>query len=179
VTCSSCEDLFERYLDDTLAPAQRARVLTHLRQCGRCKGILEELRVIDALLVAPRTVALPENFTFATMAEIRSLPRPYASTAPVVAYVVSYLVAAWLLIAAGFLLAGSAMRAFGETALDAGAHVMRLFGAVGDAAMRILGDFSSLGAVVGAAILIDVALIVAVIVGLRLVGTRYTERLRS
>ena len=40
--------------------------------------MLDELRVVDALIAAPRHVELPENFTFATMAEVRSLPRPHA-----------------------------------------------------------------------------------------------------
>jgi anti-sigma factor RsiW len=179
VSCSSCEELFEAYLDDTLAPAQRARVLAHLNACGSCKGILDELRVVDALLVAPRTLELPPNFTFATMAEIRSLPRPHPSPAPLVAYLVSYLVAAWLLIAAGFLLAGSAMRAFGETALDAIAQLARTFGALLHEGARMLGDLGTLGTMLGAAVLIDVTLVVALIVGFAVLRPRLTDRLRS
>jgi len=126
VSCNSSEALFEQYLDNTLLPARRAVLLAHLNHCGRCKGVLEELRVVDALIASPRHVELPENFTFATMAEVRTLPRPQVSTAPVYAYLIAYLVAAWLLAGAGFLFAASAMRAFGETALDAGRAVRRL-----------------------------------------------------
>ena len=179
MTCSSSESLFEGYLDDTLAPSQRARLLAHLRGCGRCTGLLEELRVVDALIASPRTVELPENFTFATMAEVRALPRPHVSRAPVFAYLVSYLVAAWLLIGAGFLLASGAMRAIGETSLDASAQLQRTLGALLHAGTRVAGDFGSLGTLLGGAILLDAVFIAAVVVGFRVLRPRLAERLRS
>ena len=179
MSCSSSEDLFEGYLDGTLLPARRARLLAHLASCGACKGVLEELRVVDALIASPRHVELPANFTFATMAEVRSLPRPHATSAPVYAYLVSYLVAAWLLIGAGFLFAATAMRAFGETALDASASLARVFGIVGHAGARIAGDFGALGTLLGAAIVLDVAVVLALVVGFTVVRPRLAEHLRS
>jgi anti-sigma factor RsiW len=179
VSCNSSEALFEGYLDHTLLPAQRARLLVHLGSCGRCKGVLDELRVVDALLVSPRAVELPENFTFATMAEVRSLPRPHVSTAPVYAYLVSYLVAAWLLIGAGFVLAGSVMRAFGETALDMSAQLARTLGVVGHAGVRIFDHLGSLGTLLGAAVVLDVFFAFVLVVGFTVVRPRLAERLRS
>jgi len=178
VSCSSSEALFEAYLDDTLLPAQRARLLRHLNGCGRCKGVLDELRVVDALLAGPRQVELPPNFTFAAMAEVRSLPRPHVTHAPLLAYLISYLVAAWLLVGAGFLLAGSAMRAFGETALDTSAQLVHTAGAIGSAGARVAGDFGSLTAFLGAAIVLDVAVALALVVGFAVVRPRLAERLR-
>jgi anti-sigma factor RsiW len=179
VSCSSSEALFEAYLDHTLTPAQRARLLAHLSGCGGCKGMLEELRVVDALLAGPRVVGLPENFTFATMAEVRSLPRPHVSHAPVFAYVVSYLVAAWLLVGAGFLLASSTLRAVGETILDVTREVLRMLGSLGHAGSRLVGDFGSLGTFVGAAVVIDIAVALALLVGIAVIRPRLAERLRS
>jgi anti-sigma factor RsiW len=179
VSCSSSEDLFEAYLDGTLLPAQRARLLSHLAGCGACKGTLDELRVVDALISSPRHVELPANFTFATMAEVRSLPRPHVSSVPVYAYLVSYLVAAWLLIGAGFLFASTAMRAFGETALDVSATFVRVFGLVGHAGARVAGDFGALGTLLGAAIVLDVAVVLALVVGFTVVRPRLSEHLRS
>jgi anti-sigma factor RsiW len=179
MSCNSSEALFEQYLDDTLLPARRAALLAHLNGCGRCKGVLEELRVVDALIASPRHVELPENFTFATMAEIRTLPRPHVSPAPVYAYLSSYLVMAWLLIGAGFLFASSAMRAFGETALDVSAQLARGLGVVGHAGARVLGDLGSLGTLLGGAIILDVAVAVALVVGFTVVRPRLAERLRS
>ena len=179
MSCNSSEALFEGYLDNTLLPAQRARLLAHLSGCGRCKGVLDELRVVDALLGAPRAVELPQNFTFVTMAEVRSLPHPHVSSAPVYAYLVSYLVAAWLLIGAGFLLNGSAMRAFGETALDVSAQLARTFGIVGHAGVRIFDHLGSLGTFLGAALVFDAAVALALVVGYTVVRPRLAERLRS
>ena len=179
MNCSSSEQFFEAYLDDVLLPAQRARLLAHVNGCGRCKGVLDELRVVDALIAAPRQVELPVNFTFATMAEVRSLPRPHVSKAPLYAYLVSYLVASWLLVGAGLALAWTAMRAFGETALDASAQLVHTLGVFGHAGSRALGDLSSLGAFVGAAILLDGVLAVALVVGFAVVRPRIAERLRS
>jgi anti-sigma factor RsiW len=179
VSCSSSEALFEAYLDHTLTPAQRARLLAHLNGCGGCKGMLEELRVVDALLAGPRVVGLPENFTFATMAEVRSLPRPHVSHAPVFAYGVSYLVAAWLLIGAGSLLASSTLHAIGETILDLSREVLRTFGSLGHAAGRLAGDFGTLGTFVGAAVVLDIAVALALIVGVAIIRPRLAERLRS
>jgi anti-sigma factor RsiW len=169
VSCNSAEALFEAYLDDTLLPARRARLLAHVNACGRCKGVLQELRVVDALIASPRVVELPENFTFATMAEVRSLPRPCVSSAPLYA----------LLIGAGFLLAPSALRAFGETALDGSAQLARTFGVFGHAGVRVLGDFRPLGAFLGAAIVLDLAVVLALVVGFTVVRPRLAERLRS
>jgi len=179
VSCNSSEMLFEGYLDNTLLPAQRARLLAHVGGCGRCKGVLDELRVVDALLATPRALELPQNFTFATMAEVRSLPRPHVSTAPVFAYLVSYLAAAWLLIGAGFLLAASAMRAFGETALDTSAQLVRTFGGVGHAGVRVFDHLGSLGTFLGAALVFDAAVALALVVGFTVVRPRLAERLRS
>jgi anti-sigma factor RsiW len=179
VNCSSSETLFEAYLDDTLLPAQRARLLAHLNACGNCKGVLEELRVVDALLASPREIELPRNFTFATMAEARSLPRPHVSPAPIYAYLVSYLAASWLLIGTGFLFAWPAMRAFGEAAFDASAQLARTVGAFGHAGARVLGDVGSLGAFLGATILLDVVIVFALVVGFIVVRPRLADRLRS
>ena len=179
MSCSSSEYLFEAYLDGTLLPAQRARLLAHLSGCGACKGVLEELRVVDALIASPRHVDLPENFTFATMAEVRSLPRPHGAPVPVYAYLISYLVAAWLLIGAGFLLAPTAMRAFGEIALDASASLARTFGVVGHAGARIAGDLGGLGMVFGTAVVLDLAVVLALVIGFTVVRPRLAEHLRS
>ena len=178
MSCNSSEALFEAYLDNTLAPAKRARLLAHLRGCGRCTGVLEELRVVDALLVSPRTIELPENFTFATMAEVRALPRPHVSRAPVVAYLVSYLVAAWLLIGAAFLLEGSAMRAAFAAVIGACTQLVHTVGAMAHAGAGLAGQLSSLGTVLGGAIVLDVMLVVALVVGARVMRP-LADRLRS
>jgi anti-sigma factor RsiW len=159
VNCTSSEQQFEAYLDNTLIPVRRASLLAHLGTCGRCKGILDELRVVDALLASPREIELPENFTFATMAEVRSMPKPHVShaPAPVVAYLVSFLVAAWLLIGAAFVFGGPGMRVAGETALGVSIEALRTLGAIGHAGLHVAGDLGGLGNWVASAAAIDIA----------------------
>jgi hypothetical protein len=110
---------------------------------------------------------------------VRALPRPHVSRAPVFAYLVSYLLAAWLLIGAGFLLAPGAMWAVGESALDLSGGLARSFGAVAHAGARLVGDVGSLGTLLGAAIVLDVAVALALVVGFTVVRPRLAERLRS
>ena len=173
MNCARAESLFEAYLDDVLVPAQRARLLAHVNGCGRCKGVLDELRVVDALLAAPREIDLPPHFTFATMAEVRSLPLPRGSGAPVVAFIVSYLAAAWLLFGAGLLFANATLRAFGEMAFAVSVQVLHAFGSFAHAGTRVLGD-GSLGALATLVILLDVAMVVAFL----RVRPRLAQRLR-
>ncbi|BDE07651.1 hypothetical protein WPS_29270 [Vulcanimicrobium alpinum] len=179
MSCSSSEALFEGYLDNTLVPAQRARLIAHLNACGRCKGVLEELRAVDALLSSPRAIELPANFTFAVMADVRSASRPQVSAAPVFAYLMSYLIAAWLLIGAAFLLAADAVRAFGDAAFGLSAQVLRTLGAVGHAGLHIADDVGALGALLGTAVVVDLAIAFALVVGFTVVRPRLVERIRS
>jgi anti-sigma factor RsiW len=98
--CDTSERFFEGLLDGTLPPRQRVELEAHLAGCTRCAGLLEELRVIDALLLTPRTIEPPPNFTFKTMAEIRSLPAPKPVRQRWLWMFSLYLVLSWTAIAA-------------------------------------------------------------------------------
>ncbi|MFN2461542.1 MAG: zf-HC2 domain-containing protein [Candidatus Velthaea sp.] len=180
MNCSSSEALFERFLDGELVPRDRARLLAHVDACAACRGVLEELRVVDALLLTPRDVKLAPNFTFATMAEVRALPQPRPHRAPVLAYLVCYLTATWLLIAAAFVLAPQTMHALGTTLLDAAASVANAFGGVGRVAARLVDrDGTGVGALLGALLFLDVTLAAMFGAALVYVRPRVLERLRS
>ena len=77
MNCSWCEERFERFLDGLLTAGESAALRRHVDACGACYGLLEELRVVDALLLEPRSVELPPNFTFATLACVRTMARPH------------------------------------------------------------------------------------------------------
>ena len=74
--CSSCEPLFDRFLEGTLTPREQSEVAAHVRSCTGCALLLEELKVVDALLFTTQAAELPINFTFAVMAETRTMPPP-------------------------------------------------------------------------------------------------------
>jgi hypothetical protein len=102
--CSRSEQLFEGRLEGTLTPRQRRELDLHLNDCARCTAVLEELRVIDALLLTPRELEPAPNFTFKVMAEIRTLPppQPVRATWPMWAWFAIYLTLSWLAIGAWF-----------------------------------------------------------------------------
>lgn len=109
--CSSCEPLLDRYLEGTLPPRQMLLISAHLEQCVRCRELLEEVNVIDALLSTTRVPELPENFTFAVMAEVGSMPAPRARQHPVWSFLALYSAAAWVATVVAMAVTGTSARA--------------------------------------------------------------------
>lgn len=180
MSCSWSEERFERFLDGALSPHDRSALLAHVDGCDGCRSLLEELRVVDALLLEPRTVTLAENFTFATMADVRTAPAPRVRHAPCAAYAVSYLVAAWSLIGAGFLIAPGWLRASGETAIDVAHTILVSFDGIGRVAARLTGrDLSTWAAFAVGVLLFDVVLALVVTGAVRFARPRLADRLRS
>jgi hypothetical protein len=164
VNCSWCEERFERFLDGDLAAHERAHVRRHVDACAGCRAMLEELRVVDALLLGPRSVALAPNFTFATMAEIRAIVPPHPRRTPLAAYLVCYLTASWLLVAAAYVLAPPWMPGVRETILGLGATLVDALRGIAQVVSRLAGrgDVGAMTSIVGAVLLIDVLLLVAI-----------------
>ena len=94
--CSSCEPLLDRYLEGTLSPREMIDTSAHIATCAACARLLEEVKVIDALLFTTDVPELPNNFTFAVMAETRSLPAPKRLQHRVWSFVTLYVTAAWI-----------------------------------------------------------------------------------
>jgi len=108
VRCSYCESLLPEYIDGALSADAAARVRSHVSGCARCADLLAELRVIDALLLEPRRLEPAPNFTFKTMAEIRTLALPRVHRPHAFGLFAAYLAFAWILIAGWLVLGGSA-----------------------------------------------------------------------
>ncbi|GAC1598027.1 MAG: hypothetical protein NVS3B28_29950 [Candidatus Velthaea sp.] len=180
MNCRSSEACFERFLDGELVPRERAELVAHVDGCGACRSLLEELRVVDALLLEPRDVQLAPNFTFATMAEVRALPAPRAGRSPMTAYVVSYLVAAWLIVAAAFILSPNVVHLFGAMAFDFATSIANALSGLTHVLARSLGrDGNALPAVVSGLVVLDVTLALVFGAAVAYVRPRLTERLRS
>jgi anti-sigma factor RsiW len=180
MTCDWCEERFESFLDDALSAGDRARLRLHVDGCENCRGLLEELRVVDALLLAPRAVELPANFTVATMADVHAMPLPQPRCAPITASLVAYVVAAWSLVAAALLIApdavlsaGKNVLAVGTTVLGAIAGLSHVLGHFGDR-----GDVTSWTTFAGGVVIADGIVLVAVVAALRAARPRIGERLR-
>jgi len=110
--CSSSEKRLDEYVEGGLTPRDRSLVEAHVADCAAGTSLLEELRVIDALLITPRTLEPAANFTFKVMAEVRCMPQPHVHRTPALAVLVTYVVFAWLTIGAFALFArGAALTA--------------------------------------------------------------------
>ena|GEM_PF-557699 len=104
--CSSCERLLDRYVDGTLKAPQMRSISEHLRQCAACRELLQELKVVDALLETSSAPELPPNFTFAVMAETNDLPAPSHRQHPLWSFLALYVTAAWVAAVSAILVSG-------------------------------------------------------------------------
>ena len=180
MNCSSSEPFFEALIDGTLAPAVRTALLAHVDRCTPCSSILEELRVVDALLLAPREPQLAPNFTFKIMAEVAAQPVPRPRQAPVAAFVVSYTVAAWMLVGLAQLVAGPTSLAWVASANHTLGALIAAFAGVSHAAGRGFSHgLGSLVALLGGVLVLDIALTCAVAVAYVVVRPRLAARIGS
>jgi len=164
--CSSFEPHFDAYVEGELSPVLRARIAQHVATCESCRSLLEEFRVIDALLLAPRQLEPQPNFTFKVMAEVRCLPRPHAHRMAPLPILATYVVFGWMAIGAFLVFGGSAARsmlaaigaAFGHAGASAGALALAVQHLFGRQAFDIT---AAMGALLGLDLL--VAAVVAVL----------------
>ena len=180
MTCSWSEERFERFLDGDLSNGDRARLRAHVDGCDACRGLLDELRCVDALLLVPRTIELPSDFTHATMADVHALPPPRCRHLPIAASLVAYVVAAWSLAGAAALIAPDAVLAVGKDALTAGTTVVGAMSGVGHAFAHF-GDRVDVGSwttVAGGVLIADGLILLAVVTAVRAARPRIAERLR-
>jgi hypothetical protein len=181
VACSWCEERFERFLDGHVVGAERSRMLAHVDSCVACSSLLEELRVVDGLLIAPRPIELPADFVSATMAQVNSLPEPAAHRPHVLAWLVSFIVAAWCLIGATSLIMPATLVAFGSGALDVARTVLFAFGGIGHVVAHVgsrMNPNSWTFAAGGVVVVADLLIVLSLVVAVRVMRPRIGERLR-
>ncbi len=143
--CSSCEKLLDRYLEGTLTPRQMIDISAHIGSCAACAHLLEEVKVIDALLFTTNVPELPANFTFAVMAEARSMPSPKPHQHRLLSFFTLYLAAAWIAAVALFIVSGTSLPKIGAAIAAAFGTLAKSFsgGAAGIAhGAPVLATFS-------------------------------------
>lgn len=177
MNCSSSEERLARFVDGELNPRERAELAAHLDRCSSCTALLEELRAVDALFVTARPMDPGENFTHATMAGISALGVPCARRFPLAAYLICYLLAAWLLIGAAFLLAPQHLYAAARATLDAVRTILDALGGVAHVILRV--SRSDPGALVASIVAADLVCMFALIAVARAARPAIAERLRS
>jgi anti-sigma factor RsiW len=175
--CSSCEPLLDAYVERVASPAVRARVDEHISACRNCRELLEELRVIDALLRRPRRIDPPPDLTRAVMAEIGPEPPPQAPAIPALALFGTYLAFAWIAIAAWFIVGGDPARE--GLALLASAFVGfgGAFAALGGSGSNLFGHSTvGVSAAMGLILILDVVLAAALALGFLIMRARRAAR---
>ncbi len=175
--CSSCETDLDRYIEGTLAPRRMAAISAHLRTCDTCNALLDELRVVDALLATTDCTELAPNFTFAVMAEVRTMPRPQSRSLSVWAILSFYLLVAWIAATA------VAVASHGNVPL-LGTAVAQTQAAAGDAFAALAGAAHGVGpaaplaiGIVIAILTLDLVLAATLVVFYRTVRPRLAARL--
>jgi anti-sigma factor RsiW len=164
VNCSSFESLLDEYVDGALAPRDRALVAAHVPGCANCSSLLEELRVIDALLLGPRTLEPAPNFTFKVMADVRTTPRPHRHRIHGLALIGTYLAFAWIAIGFFFVFGGPSAHAAWSALQATAGHAGDAFGALSAATARLFGPNTfKITAAMSVLLLVDAAL--AILVG--------------
>lgn len=175
--CSSCELLLDAYLETTLRPLQARRVAEHLRGCRACGALLDELRVIDALLATASAPAVFDaNFTAEVLTAAQSAqPAVARRRVPYWLSLLAYLAVAW---SAAFALAGrwGSLNGAFLSLWQSQAHGVAAVGAV----VRALAPATPLAAAaVTGVLIVDLVLICAMFYGYRHLRPRlalYLER---
>jgi anti-sigma factor RsiW len=181
VTCSWCEERFERFLDDDLPAPERAGVLAHVERCADCAALFAELRVVDALLLQPSAIEPGPDFTAATMADIRALPPPSLPPSRLPAYLVCYLVGAWCLVAAGFVLARHRMLDASLTLRDVARTVVVAIAGIFHVVLHV-GDRGDAGAwptLAGGVVIAYAMLLLSLLAARRYAVPWFAQRYRS
>jgi anti-sigma factor RsiW len=164
VNCSSFESLLDEYVDGALAPRDRALVAAHVPGCANCSSLLEELRVIDALLLGPRKLEPAPNFTFKVMADVRTTLRPHRHRIHGLALIGTYLAFAWIAIGLFFVFGGPSAHAAWSALQATAGHAGDAFGALSTATARLFGPNTfKITAAMSVLLLVDAAL--AILVG--------------
>lgn len=154
--CSSCEPLLAEYIEGSLSARRMAVVARHVHGCPSCTALVEELKVVDALLATTATPSLPENFTFAVMAHARSMPVPEPRLMPVWMAAGGYVLAVWLLAAGWLLLRGTGAIAAAQRALASFGADLLAFADLGAGAGHALAPNAiAVAAIVSGVLLLD------------------------
>ena len=137
--CSSSEASLDAFVEGTLDPRTRSLVAEHLDGCTHCTTLLEEFRVIDALLLQPRVLEPAPNFTFKVMAEVRALPVPHVHRVPTIAVLGTYVVFAWITLGGFFVFARGAALATLASVAGAFVHTATIVDSVARATGHVFG----------------------------------------
>ena len=176
--CSWCEMQLERYVERSLSPRGMYTVAKHLRGCRACRELLREARMVDALLDTMHVEdSLAINFTFAVMAEVRTITPVRPSKAKPWLWTLAFIGTFWLIFGVWFATIGahdaralSTVHTFVTALASAGNTVLAPIHS-----LTQIAPFALAGGI--AILLLDGALLVALLLFYRYVRPRLRARL--
>jgi len=178
--CSSFEPLLDEFVDGTLPVATHARVAAHVESCASCSALLAEFRVIDALLLQPRQLEPVPNFTFAVMAEARTMHVPHVSRFHTLPVLGIYLAFAWAVIGFFFVLGRSAAHGVLAYLGNVFSGAVTSFAAVAASTSHLLGASAfQLSAAMVAILGFDLVAVAIAVMGVTLLRPRFALRRAS
>jgi anti-sigma factor RsiW len=162
--CFSCEPLLDAYLEGALSRRQSFAVSAHLRTCHDCASLLQELRVVDALLTTARPPGVAADFTAAIVSATAVAPHRFQRRRSRIGLaLLLYVALAWALAAFAVL----RWNAFAGLPQSIAALVRPDLAAL-DAAARALAPATPVAAaVVTGILLLDVLLLTTLLYGFR------------
>ncbi len=171
--CSSFEPFLDHFVEGALRPRQMRSLTDHLESCRHCRALVDELKVIDAMLATTPSSEPATDFTHAVMAGIRPMPVPRKPKHPAARFVALYVAVAWAVGILWLALSGTTLRtvwlALSGVALQAGAA----FDALIAGGTHALGTSTASLAAFGVTVLaIDAALALALCLGIFLKSSR-------
>jgi anti-sigma factor RsiW len=155
--CSLCEPALDAYLEGSLSPRDAAQVATHVRDCGSCRALLSELRIIDALLETARVPGVAADFTDSVVSATHQTPLRKPRRLPFAAALLLYVVVAWAF--AAFALHSARLGAFAHGGAE---FVHRGSAAVGAAVRALAPATPVVAAAVTIVLLVDLLLLAAI-----------------
>lgn len=161
--CSSCEPLLDAYLEATLRPRHARAVGAHVHSCFACAALLEELRVIDALLTTARPSGVGAGFTAAVVSATHGTQTRTPRRMPLGVALLLYLGVAWTFAVFAVLRGPDA-----GNALSAAGAFARGNAVAFEAAARVIAPAAPLAAAaVTGILLLDLLLVAALFYGYR------------
>jgi len=130
--------MLEHYLAGGLRPRYAFAVREHLARCPECAALLQETKVVDALLATAPTVELASDFTVAAMDQVRAMAAPRRARPSPWAFLIVYLAAVWF---AGFIW----LTVTGQSVTGVTAAIVRHVAAVGSMVGSLAGSEHTLG----------------------------------
>jgi hypothetical protein len=162
--CSSCELLLDAYLEATLRRRQVREVALHLQGCRECDSLMNELRIVDALLATARSPgSVNSDFTAAVVSATRHAQPHVPRRVPLWLPVLAYLGIAWALVAAIALRSHETARVLSE--IGASGHSGAA--AIGAALRAVAPASVTAAAAVTAVLLVDLFLVAVIFFGYR------------